>query len=62
MSACMASLPVFTHITTEASCYCNNGFALRIYHIQKTSHSAKIATTLHITSLKPTDTGLTFYM
>lgn len=30
LSACKASLPLFTHITTEVSCYCNNGFALRI--------------------------------
>lgn len=30
MFSCMASLPAFTHITTEVSCDCNNGFALRI--------------------------------
>jgi hypothetical protein len=34
--------------------------SLFAYHIQTTSHSAKIATTLYITSLKPTDTGLFF--
>ena len=60
MSACMASLPAFTYI--KRKCHVTVIMvSLFAYHIQTTSHSAKMAITLDITSLKPRDTGLSFF-